>query len=299
MNERRLLGIAALVVLLIPVAPAGAAEDMNAAELRRLVARAEHDPQARRALAEVRRVDGRPVDLRPTLETDDEAQLRNRLRTLASDDATPAPTGPDEARARDEAGRILDGRDFKPAPVPRPFQGALRRVGGWLRPVFEPVGRWLDPVVRFFAPLWETLLGRVAIATLVLLATVVVARRLVQRRTQAAIEAHGRGRQNRKRHDDPAALESEADAAERDGDFDRAVRLRFRAGLLRLDQAGAIEARPSLTTGQLIRRVRSNTLAELAATFDEVAYGGRGAEADDVAAARRDWPRVLAEAGRR
>ena len=39
--------------------------------------------------------------------------------------------------------------------------------------------------------------------------------------------------------DDPAVLEREADEAERGGAFERAVRLRFRAGVLRLDARGA------------------------------------------------------------
>src|SRR5262249_61242968 len=66
----------------------------------------------------------------------------------------------------------------------------------------------------------------------------------------------GRGRAPRDESQDPGRLEREADAAEHRGDLDAAVRLRFRAGLLRLDRAGAISYRPSITSGQVARRLR-------------------------------------------
>ena len=58
-------------------------------------------------------------------------------------------------------------------------------------------------------------------------------------------------RDMRATNEDPAVLEREADDAERRGDLERAVRLRFRAGLLRLGDRGAIEYRPSLTTSEV------------------------------------------------
>ena len=80
--------------------------------------------------------------------------------------------------------------------------------------------------------------------------------------------------------------------AEREADYERAVRLRFRAGLLRLD----IE--PSTTSGAAARTLRSPTFDALAARFDAIAYGHRPAGADDAAAAREGWRAVLAEATR-
>ncbi len=97
---------------------------------------------------------------------------------------------------------------------------------------------------------------------------------------------------------DPDELERAAAAAERAGDLDHAVRLRFVAGVLRLDRAGVITYRSSLTTGQLRSRVPSGAFAELAGAFDEIAYGGRPAVEDDIRTATEGWPRVLAEAGR-
>ena len=92
---------------------------------------------------------------------------------------------------------------------------------------------------------------------------------------------------------------SAADAAERAGRLDAAVRLRFRAGLLRLGDRGAIRYRPSVTTNEVRRVLGSETFDELARTFDAIAYGGRDAEPPDVDAARREWPRVVAGAAKR
>ena len=98
------------------------------------------------------------------------------------------------------------------------------------------------------------------------------------------------------RGETPAALERRAEEAERRGDHEAALRLRFRAGLLRLDARGAIAFRPSLPTGEVAQALRSDAFDRLAADFDDVVYGGREADADDVATARREWERVLESA---
>ena len=63
------------------------------------------------------------------------------------------------------------------------------------------------------------------------------------------------------------------------------LRLRFRAGLLRLDRAGAIHFRPSITTGQVAGRLRLHAFDDLAITFDAVVYGGRQASVSDLQSA--------------
>ncbi len=88
-------------------------------------------------------------------------------------------------------------------------------------------------------------------------------------------------------------LEREADRAERDGEWERAVRLRFRAGLLRLDDRRVIAYRPSLTTGEVARSVGSPAFREVGERFDAIAYGGRTAEREDAEHARRGWAEVL------
>ena len=95
------------------------------------------------------------------------------------------------------------------------------------------------------------------------------------------------------RDEDPRALDRRADAAEAAGDLEAALRLRFRAGLLRLDARGAIEFRPSISTFEVRRTLHDDDFDALAATFDDVVYGGRPPAPDDLAAARERWPRVV------
>jgi hypothetical protein len=134
-------------------------------------------------------------------------------------------------------------------------------------------------------------------ATLVALSAAAVASRIVRRRSQGALERAAARR--RLARPDPAALEAEAATAERAGDLQRAIRLRFLAGLLRLDEVEAITWRPSVTTSEVAARLRSPDFDQVAASFDEVVYGGRRAHADDAAKARTTWPRVLERAARR
>jgi hypothetical protein len=195
----------------------------------------------------------------------------------------------DPDQARDQAREILGGRRYKPADVPRPFQGVLEWLGERLRPIAD-----------FFSRLTESLIGKLVLAA-VLAGIVAVIALLLARRRAAGDTSIGAGRRRGAREEsrDPGLLERDADAAERRGDLDAALRLRFRAGLLRLDRAGAIRFRPSITTGQVARRLRMPVFDDLAVTFDAVAYGGRHASATDLSTARTAWPRVLEQAGDR
>ncbi len=188
------------------------------------------------------------------------------------------PTG-----ARDDARRILEGDRYQARDVPRPLEGVLRWIGDRLRAVGEPL-----------ADLLSTPAGVAVTVTVVLLAAGAVAAAAARRRTrtheQAAAARHRPGRV------DPSALERDADEAEDRGDLAAAVRLRFRAGVRRLEDAGAVPVRADTTTRRLVAAVPSGALPALAATFDEVAYGRRPARPEDVVAARRDWPGVVADA---
>jgi hypothetical protein len=193
----------------------------------------------------------------------------------------------DPDRARDQAREILGGRRYKPADVPRPFEGALEWLGDRLRPIGD-----------FFSRITESLPGKIALAALLAGVVALIALLVARRRAASTAAGAGRGRRARDEQIDPGRLERDADAAERRGDLDVALRLRFRAGLLRLDRAGAIHFRPSITTGQVARRLRLTSFDELAVTFDAVAYGGRHASPIDVRSARAEWPRVLEQAAR-
>src|SRR6266496_1979523 len=104
--------------------------------------------------------------------------------------------------ARDQARQILGGRRYKPADVPRPFEGALEWLGDRLRPIGD-----------FFSRITESLAGRVALAAV--LAGVVAVIALLVARHRAATNAAGgagRGRRSAEEQADPGRLEREADA---------------------------------------------------------------------------------------
>lgn len=196
----------------------------------------------------------------------------------------------DPDAARGAARDILRDRRFHRDPAPRPLRGPLQWLGDRLQTVGEWVARVLRPVPGF---VWLGLAIAVVAA--------VVARIIVlSRRRHVTGDRHGGASPAvDTAPEDPGALDREADDAERRGDLERAVRLRFRAGLLRLGDRGAITYRPSVTTREVRRALGSDTFDDLARTFEAVAYGGRAARPPDVDAARREWPRVLDDAGHR
>jgi len=191
--------------------------------------------------------------------------------------------------AREEARRILTERRFHGTAVPRPFHGVLS---------------WLARRLHFLAHWWHGLGASVGGANVLwgILAAVIVglaiflATRLAARRT--AFEAGLATRRAGGRSEDPAALERLADEAERRGDLEIALRLRFRAGLLRLARTKALPERPSLRTGEARQALHSERFDRLARDFDEIVYGGREPSPGDVAAARSEWPHVLEEVRR-
>jgi hypothetical protein len=195
----------------------------------------------------------------------------------------------DPARAREAARDILSQEPFSPRRLPRPFAGILRRLGEL---VVDPVRRFLsrlgDGLPDPGSPPWLVL------AAAVVVVAVVVAVRLIRDRGRE--RPHRAGRGGPEESTDPHRLEAQAEEAERRGQLAEALRLRFRAGLVRLDRMGALELRPGLTNRALRRELRSSRFDGLAVNFDEVVYGGRAATADDVGEARAGWPAVLAEA---
>jgi hypothetical protein len=198
----------------------------------------------------------------------------------------------DPARARDDALDILDDRRFRDDPAPRPLRGPLEWIGDRLRDLRDLVADALDAVP---GPTWT------AIAAVAVLAAALLVWWLVRRHGRAGGDGAGTrvGGARRPPRETAAALEHAAEDAERAGDFERALRLRFCAGLLRLGERGVIRYRPSLTTGEVRRLLGSETFDDLAARFEEVAYGGERAGVGDVDAARSGWARVVEDASHR
>ena len=213
-----------------------------------------------------------------------------QLRALAAD-AQRDPAAP----AREQAREILAQRRFQPSSVPTPLRGVRERIGDGVRQLGRPFQKAFEWVAGWL-PGGGSLLW-VLLAALVLGGAGMLATRAGARRRLAAGGASEGG--DARERVTSAQLRREAERAERAGDLDAALRLRFRAGLLELDSRELIELRPALTNRELLREVPSETLAGLVDGFEAVAYGGKPAEPDDVRSARDGWPRVPEEAGKR
>ncbi len=260
------------------------ADDVRQTELEQLAAGAAGGAQALERLRRVDSVDGKPVDIEQAFRGADGAELRARLEVLAQGGRERSV---DAAAARARAAGILAESRFHRSELPRPLRGVLHWIGERVRPLGRPFAWLADRIPGGSRTLW-TALAAVVIATAVLV-TLLLARRRVARHAGAPGAPRSRVATARQ-------LERAADEAERNGDLEQALRLRFRAGLLRLEEQKVLRYRESLTTREVASRVRSREFEALARVFDEVVYGGRRASRDDVAAARAGWPRVVAEA---
>jgi hypothetical protein len=89
-------------------------------------------------------------------------------------------------------------------------------------------------------------------------------------------------------------LERDAAVAEREQRFADAVRLRFRAGLMRLADRDRIPSGRAVATHEVSLALGSERFDALARRFDEIAYGGASAGPADAQEQRHGWPEVLA-----
>ena len=265
---RRAALVAALVFLAVPVG--AEATEVTRADLVDLAERASSDPAALAELRAVTRVDGAPVDTETVLAGAEGENLEARLGEIA-DSADSAPIqGLDADETRAQVEEILTGDP----PEPPPADGG----GGSVELPSVPL------------PL-------AIAAALVIVALAALAARSAGQRTILEREAASDGGQPKRAG--ARDLTREADEAERRGDYAAAVRLRFQAGLMRLDEIGSIELRPSLTASGAVRESGISRIGALASSYERVAFGGRGASAGDAAAQRSGWKQVVDEARRK
>ncbi|MFN8152373.1 MAG: DUF4129 domain-containing protein [Solirubrobacterales bacterium] len=159
----------------------------------------------------------------------------------------------------------------------------IEKAIDWLRDL--GLGDEIDVGVP--VPFWLILLG--AIVALVVLGA-------RARRRRAAREdglARGLGIAART---DPAELERLADRAEADGDAGLAVQLRFRAGVLRLAAAGALQLRASTTAREVATEIGSPDMDWIVDRFERVSYGGERATPEDASGSRERWHHLTAGA---
>jgi len=283
---------AAFIVALTPSVAAGAAA--TAQQVRELARDATFDDAALRRLEGIDEIDGRPVDLDRLLHGATGTEIAQRVETLLRSGTSPVVG--DTASARAQAREILSQDRYQPDEIPRPFRGPLE----WIAARLEPVADALDTAYRWVADFFRTLAsgtpGGVATLWTILGLAIVAA---VATQTKRAVERRGAARAtelataDEHRSHDPRDLERQAAAARARGDHELAIRLLFRAGLLRLIRARAIPARDSLTTGEIRRLLRSAEFDRIGTTFDEIAYGRRPATDADARAARDAWSQLL------
>ncbi|MGA2519911.1 MAG: hypothetical protein ABSG81_03725 [Acidimicrobiales bacterium] len=202
--------------------------------------------------------------------------------------------------ARRQARHILSNPPFTTSNRPSALSHFFSDLGQWLYDAVGPVWRFLlhfllrparSGLSAAFGSWWPVVLGAVVVAV-----GVVVGTSLARRRARLGIG--GMGRVAPVGDENPDALERDADTAEGAGDFELAVRLRFRAGLARLEQRGLISGRRTHTSAQLVGMVRSATFTDLASQLDAIVYAGLPAGRVHVGAARAGWPLVPDEARR-
>ena len=195
-------------------------------------------------------------------------------------------TRPDAAA---QAQHILSERRFTGSSVPRPFHRVLAWLGGKLSFVDRLVHRLGRLVPGGATAVWTIL------CAIVVGIAAAVALRIARRREGRVLALEQRTR--RRKLDDPGDLERAAAQAEERGEFELALRLRFRAGLIRLGRADRLPLRDSLTSGQAADLLHLEDFDTLARNFDEVVYGRRTPAREDVVRAREEWARVLTRAG--
>jgi hypothetical protein len=201
----------------------------------------------------------------------------------------PSSAGGAAAQARSQARAILAERRFHLAPIPRPLHGVLHAIGRVLETPLEALGELVSGVAV------STPGGAVVVWSVLAAAVLAISAIFAVRGSRRALREPGAdtAHAGRQRPVRASELERAAADAEARGRHQDAVRLRFRAGLLRLAERELVGDAPSMLNAEVSRALRSERFDALARRFEEIAYGGRTAVAEDSEAARRDWSQLL------
>ncbi len=205
-------------------------------------------------------------------------------------------------QARRQAQEILAKPPFKThtsSPTPRPFAGVLHFLGKWIDRILGPVVRFLrkdllSPVGNgfdnIFGHWWPYVLG-----VILLLLGFGVSWIMIRRRQRINAVPTISGLLGSSALEDPLELEQAAEEAESKGYLADAIRLRFRAGLLRLEKDGVIANLSIRTVRELVTKLSSPTFNLLATRYEEIVYAKMMPDNSDVDQARLGWPIVYKE----
>ncbi len=92
---------------------------------------------------------------------------------------------------------------------------------------------------------------------------------------------------------DAQLLENLSDKAEQEGHLDLALRYRFRAGLLRLNDLQIISFHPSITNAQWQLIIDSDSFNTITKDFNDITYGERTCDASHISRARSSWSSLI------
>lgn len=92
---------------------------------------------------------------------------------------------------------------------------------------------------------------------------------------------------------DAELLERMSDQAEQAGELDLALRYRFRAGLLRLNDMQIIAFHPSVTNAQWQLILNNDSFNTLTKDFNDVTYGEKTCEPTHLNRARQGWSNLV------
>ena len=192
------------------------------------------------------------------------------------------------AVARSQARAILAERRFRQGPIPRPLHGLLHAIGSVLESPVNAVDELVSKL-SVSTPGGSTAVWAVLAALVLAISCLLAVRGSRRALRDPAASAGSRGGVPLRASD----LERDAGEAEAQGRHAEAVRLRFRAGLMRLAERELAEAAPSMLNAEVSRALDSERFDALARRFDEIAYGGSAARGKDTDDARREWSRLL------
>lgn len=200
----------------------------------------------------------------------------------------------DPGAARDAARQILRQREFRPERTPKPLAGPVQWIGDRLNGIADWLGNAIQDAFSWIFHLFPGVPGFIlGVVICVGLAAIVIW--LIGRNRVHTTRVDRSAESSPTEVEDPRRLERAADAATQDGHYALAVRLRYRAGLIRLDRADVIDLRPWNTSAHLTRRLDSRRFDRLTDTFDAVTYGAQPATNADAATARTEWPELVTE----
>ena len=291
MTRARFAGVVVLLaVAAFCLTPAAAgATEVSSAQLRTLAEEAVDDPAALAELRRVDSVDGRPMDVAGALRGARGDELEERLLHLA--ESIPTRAGQAAGDPRAEARDVLAEGRFHGTSVPGPFRGLHRVARG-------PAAR-LRRVARLARrPPARRALGRLGRARRRARRGRVVGRAPLPQPPRARGDG-GRGRRRRPDRRPPGARapgrRRGGGRRPRDGAAPALPRRPAAARRARRDRVPPVD----LDASRCAARCAREDFDALAATFDDVVYGGRPPEGEDVAAARERWPAVVSAARER